>query len=125
MLQLLMIIRLRRPQESIGIRISSSIMTSPRILTGLENVRESDSQQGAKIFRDWGLVIVGRDAHKKGGWWCGSKLRVCRKRKSDLRSTTRSKEDTYPTCRLLLVGKVVMVGSVIKGTNKVSTRVGR
>ena len=52
MLQLLMIIRLRRPQESIGIRISSSIMTSPRILTGLENVRESESQQGAKIFRD-------------------------------------------------------------------------
>lgn len=68
MLQLLMIIRLRRPQESIGVRISSSIMTSPRILTGLESVRESDSQQGAKILRDWGLVIVGRDAHKKG-WW--------------------------------------------------------
>lgn len=38
-------IRLRRPQASIGVRISSSIMTSSRILTGLESVRESDSKE--------------------------------------------------------------------------------
>ena len=45
-------IRFRRPQASIGVRISSSIMTPSRILTGLESARESDSQHRANIFRD-------------------------------------------------------------------------